>query len=173
MENNDLRYTVRDLFVIFFLLSIACLMIGCASSRKVTSSETRDSVVYVYKTHYLDSLRVKDSTVFVYETIQRDSVVLKVDKATGEVISKDTWHWKDSDKKRDHVEGYSSYVQKSDSEALKSKESIVVSKSEKNANIRTETHYARVFVVGVGVGAVLSLLFRYRKKLICLFAKMC
>lgn len=162
-----------DIGAVALFVALVCSLLGCKSSKAVTERDVRDSVIYTYKTLYRDSLRVKDSTIVVYETVQRDSVVVKVDKETGEVLSTDVWHWKDSDKKRDHVEGYSSYVQKSDSVALKSKGSIVDRKVEKNANIRTEMHYTRAFVVGVGVGVVLSLLFRYRKKLICLFAKMC
>ena len=174
MEDNDLRNTVRDWFAILAFLLMLWLMGGCSSSRKVRSDrETRDSVAYTYKTLYRDSLRVKDSTVLVYETVQRDSVVLRVDKETGEVLSTDTWHWKDTNKNRDHVSETRNKTEKSDSTALKSKSSVVVSKMEKTANLPKKTHYARTFTVGVVVGMLLTMMFRYRKKILGLLVKMC
>ena len=146
------------------------LMSGCSSSRKaVIDRETRDSVVYIYKTHYRDSLRVKDSTVLVYETVQRDSVVLRVDKATGEVLSTDTWHWKDTSKDRNHITDVRKMAEKSDSAALESKGSIVDRKVEKDANMGTETHYTRTFLIGVCLGVLLSVAVRCRKKIFGLF----
>lgn len=156
------------IYGVFFLL-----MTSCSSSRKVVSDrETRDSVVYIYKTHYKDSLRVKDSTILIYETVQRDSVVLRVDKATGEVLSTDSWHWKDTNRDRDHVSETSNKTEKSDSVALKDKGRVVITKTEKTANLPTKTHYIRTFAVGVLVGIVLSLLYRYRRKIFGLFCKM-
>jgi uncharacterized protein YcfL len=165
MEDDNLKNTVRDWFLILaFLLMLLC---GCSSSRKVVSDrETKDSVVYTYKIIYQDSLRVKDSTILIYETVQRDSVVLRVDKATDEVLSTDTWHWKDTNKGRDHVSEVKNKTEKSDSVGTKAKSSVVVSKKEIPINLAKKTHYGRTFVIGVAVGIGLSLLFRYRKILI-------
>ena len=144
MEDNDLRNTVRDWFAILAFLLMLWLMGGCSSSRKVRSDR---------------------------ET--RDSVVLRGDKETGEVLSTDTWHWKDTNKNRDHVSETRNKTEKSDSTALKSKSSVVVSKMEKTANLPKKTHYARTFTVGVVVGMLLTMMFRYRKKILGLLVKMC
>ena len=181
---NDYYFSrlVKDLSIPVFHFAIVWLIFGvffllltsCSSSRKVTSDlETRDSVVYIYKTHYKDSLRVKDSTILVYETVQRDSVVLRVDKATGEVLSMDSWHWKDTNRNKDHMSETKKTAEKSDSSDLKDKGSVVVSKTEKTANLPTKTHYTRVFLIGVCLGALLSVAARYRKKIFDMFAKMC
>lgn len=166
-----MRNTVRDWLAILSFLLMLLLMGGCKSSKVVSDRETKDSVVYIYKTHYRDSLRVKDSTVLVYETIQRDSVVLRVDKATGEVLSTDTWHWKDTNKDRDHVSEVKNKTEKSDSVGTKAKSSMVVSKKEKPPNLAIKTHYGRTFFIGVAVGIGLSLLFKYRKKIFGLLVK--
>ena len=163
MEN-----TVRDWFAILVFL-LMLLLGGCKSSKMVSERDVRDSVVYTYKTLYRDSLRVKDSTVLVYETIQRDSVVLRVDKETGEVLSTDTWHWKDTSKNRDHVSDVRKTAEKSDSAALENKGSIVDRKVEKDAKLRTETHYTRTFLIGVCLGVLLSVAVRCRKKIFGLF----
>ena len=162
-----------DILLVVFFIAFICALISCRSSKMVSDRETKDSVVYTYKTLYRDSLRVKDSTVLVYETVQRDSVVLRVDKATGEVLSTDSWHWKDTNRNKDHVSETKKMAEKSDSAAVKDKGLIVVTKTEKTANLPQKTHYTRTFSVGVFVGIVLSLLYRYKKKLLDLFCKRC
>lgn len=174
MENNDLRYTVRDLFMIFVLLSIVWLMSGCRSSKTVTERDVRDSVVYTYKTLYRDSLRVKDSTVLIYETVQRDSVVLKVDKATGEVLSKDTWHWKDTNRDRDHVSDVRSKAERSDSVAsvaVKSDKRTVVPKGVAKTPETKKTHSWKAYWLGMLTGVLVMLLWKYRKILVELLKK--
>ena len=172
---HDMLMPILDFALVWLIFGVFfLLMTSCSSSRKVVSDrETRDSVVYIYKTHYKDSLRVKDSTVLIYETVQRDSVVLKVDKATGEVLSKDTWHWKDTNRNRDHISNVRNKVEKSDSVALRNRSSVVASKIEKTANLPQKTHYTRTFFIGVCFGVLLSVVFRYRKKIFRLFAKRC
>ena len=115
-----------DILVVVFFVAFLCALIGCKSSKVVSDRETKDSVVYIYKTHYRDSLRVKDSTVLVYETVQRDSVVLRVDKATGEVLSTDSWHWNDTNRYMGHASEVKSKTEKNDSAATKAKSSVVV-----------------------------------------------
>jgi len=173
MRDDDFSCFIKDLLVLLILGAVVWIMTSCRSSRAVTDRETRDSVVYIYKTHYRDSLRVKDSTVLIYETVQRDSVVLRVDKATGEVLSTDSWHWKDTNRNKDHVSETKKMAEKSNSAAVKDKGRAVITKIEKTANLPTKTHYIRTFAVGVIVGIVLSLLYRCRKKLFDLFCKRC
>ena len=174
MEDDNLKNTVRDWFaIIAFFLLMLLLMCGCRSSKVVSGREVKDSVVYTYKTIYRDSLRVKDSTIFIYQTVQRDSVVLRVDKATGEVLSTDTWHWNDTNRYMGHASEVKSKTEKSDSVGTKAKSSVVVSKKEIPANLAKKTHYGQTFVIGVAVGIGLSLLFKYRKKIFGLFARIC
>ena len=158
--------------LVVFFIAFICALISCRSSKAVSDRETRDSVVYTYKTIYRDSLRVKDSTVLVYETVQRDSVVLRVDKATGEVLSTDTWHWKDTNKNRDHTSEVKNKTEKSDSVGTKAKSSVVVSKKEIPTNLATKTHYGQTFFIGMGLGVLLSIAFRYRKKIFGLLVNM-
>ena len=174
MRDDDFSCFIKGLLVLLILGAIVWLMTCCSLSRKVVSDrETRDSVVYTYKTLYRDSLRVKDSTVLIYETVQRDSVVLRVDKATGEVLSTDSWHWKDTNRDRDHVSETKNKTEKSDSVATKNESSVVVSKKEIPTNLAKKTHYGRTFFIGVAVGIGLSLLFKYRKKIFGLLVNMC
>ena len=161
-----------DILVVVFFVAFLCALIGCKSSKVVSDRETKDSVVYIYKTHYRDSLRVKDSTVLVYETVQRDSVVLRVDKETGEVLSTDTWHWKDTNRDRDHTSEVKNKTEKSDSAATKAKSSVIVFKKETPTNLTKKTHYGRTFAIGVAVGIGLSLLFKYRKKIFGMLVNM-
>ena len=165
MKDNDLRNTIQTWLAILAFLLMLWLMGGCKSSKVVSDRETKDSVVYIYKTHYRDSLRVKDSTVLIYETVQRDSVVLRVDKATGEVLSTASWHWKDTNKNRDHTSEVKNKTEKSDSVGTKAKSSVVVSKKEIPTNLTTKTHYGRTFFIGMCLGVVISVAFRYRKKI--------
>lgn len=160
-----------DILVVVFFVAFLCALIGCKSSKLVSDRETRDSVVYTYKTIYRDSLRVKDSTVFIYETVQRDSVVLRVDKETGEVLSTDSWHWKNTNKNRDHVSEVKNKTEKSDSVGTKAKSSVVVSKKEIPTKLAKKTHYVRTFFIGMGLGVLLSVAFRYRKKIFGLLVK--
>ena len=160
-----------DILLVVFFIAFICALISCRSSKVVSDRETKDSVVYTYKTLYRDSLRVKDSTVLIYETVQRDSVVLRVDKATGEVLSTDSWHWKDTNKNRDHTSEVKSKTEKSDSVGTKAKSSVVVSKKEIPTNLAKKTHYGRTFFIGMGLGVLLSVAFRYRKKIFGLLVK--
>lgn len=174
MEDNNLGNTVRDWFAILAFFLMLWLMGGCKSSKVVSDRETRDSVVYTYKTLYRDSLRVKDSTVLVYETVQRDSVVLRVDKATGEVLSKDSWHWKDTNKDRDHVSEVKNKSEKNDSVAsvvAKSDKRTVAPKDSAKPSDVKKTHYWKTYWLGMLTGVLVMLLWKYRKILIKLLKK--
>ena len=162
------------ILVVVFFVAFLCALIGCKSSKVVSNRETRDSVVYTYKTLYRDSLRVKDSTVLIYETVQRDSVVLKVDKETGEVLSKDTWHWKDTNRDRDHVSDVRNKTEKSDSvgsvTVKNDKRTVVTKNSTKPSDIK-KTHYWKTYWLGILTGVLVMLLWKYRKILIKLLKK--
>ena len=163
-----------DILLVVFFIAFICALISCRSSKEVSDRETRDSVVYTYKTIYRDSLRVKDSTVLIYETVQRDSVVLRVDKATGEVLSTDTWHWKDTNKDRDHVSEVKNKTEKSDSVAsmvAKSDKRTVVTKDSTKPPDVKKTHYWKTYCLGMFTGMIIMLLWRYRKTLIKLLNK--
>ena len=171
MRDDDFSCFIKDLLVLLILGAVVWIMTSCRSSRAVTDRETRDSVVYIYKTHYRDSLRVKDSTVLIYETVQRDSVVLRVDKATGEVLSTDSWHWKDTNRDRDHVSETKNKTEKSDSVATKNKSSVVFQERKEPPKTPTMWNYTRAFFIGMGLGVLLSVAFRYRKKIFGLLVK--
>lgn len=174
MKDNNFGNTARDWFAILAFFLMLWLMGGCKSSKVVSDRETKDSVVYIYKTHYRDSLRVKDSTVLVYETVQRDSVVLRVDKATGEVLSTDTWHWKDTNKDRDHVSETKNKTEKSDSVAsvvVKSDKRTVAPKDSTKPSDVKKTHYWETYWLGMLTGLIVMLLWKYRKMLIKLLKK--
>jgi hypothetical protein len=163
-----------DILLVVFFVAFLCALIGCKSSKVISDRDVRDSVVYTYKTLYRDSLRVKDSTVLVYETVQRDSIVLKVDKATGEVLSKDTWHWKDTSKDRDHVSETRNKSEKSDSAGsvtVKSDKRTVVTKDSPKPLDVKKTHYWKTYWLGMLTGVLIMLLWKYRKILIKLLKK--
>lgn len=160
-----------DILLVVFFVAFICALISCRSSKVVSDRETKDSVVYTYKTIYRDSLRIKDSTIFIYQTIRRDSVVLKVDKKTGEVLSTDTWHWNDTNRYMGHVSEVKNKTEKSDSVGTKAKSSVVVSKKEIPTNLAKKTHYGRTFFIGMSLGVLLSVAFKYRKKIFGLLVK--
>lgn len=164
-----------NLGVVILIASAAASLSGCASSKQaLTEHSTRDSVVYTYKTLYRDSLRIKDSTVISRSVIQRDSIVLKVDKITGEVLSRDAWHWKDTDKDRSHITDIRNMAEKSDSAAftaLKSdKQTIKQKKIEKSAEVK-KTHYWKTYCLGMLSGVLLSFGWKYRKAIVGLLKK--
>ena len=155
-----------DILVVVFFVAFLCALIGCKSSKVVSDRETKDSVVYTYKTLYRDSLRVKDSTIFIYQTIQRDSVVLRVDKETGEVLSTDTWHWKNTNRNKDHVSNVRNKTEKSDSVAsvvTKSDKRAVTPKDSIKPSAAKKTHYWKTYWLGMLTGVIVMLLWRYRK----------
>ena len=163
---------LKGLLWAIVICAIISLLCGCKSSKVISDRDVRDSVVYTYKTLYRDSLRVKDSTIFIYQTIRRDSVVLKVDKKTGEVLSTDTWHWNDTNRYMGHASEVKSKTEKSDSVATKAKSSVVVSKKEIPTKLAKKTHYGRTFFIGMGLGVLLSVAFKYRKKIFGLLVNM-
>ena len=163
------RTWLLNILVVVFFVAFPYALICCRSSKVASDRETKDSVVYTYKTLYRDSLRVKDSTIFIYQTVRRDSVVLKVDKETGEVLSTDTWHWNDTNRYMGHASEVKSKTEKSDSVAsviAKSDKRIVIPKDSTKPSYVKETHYWKTYCLGMLTGVIVMLLWKYRKILI-------
>ena len=165
---------------LMLLLLVALVLLELTSCRSTTAAygtqrTIRDSVVVKYKTVIRDSLRVKDSTVVSYSTVQRDSIVLKVDKITGEVLSKDTWHWKDTDKDRSHITDVRNMAEKGDSvasTASKSDKRIFFRrvKQKKPSEVK-KTRYWKTYWLGMLSGVLLSFGWKYRKTIVGLLKK--
>lgn len=105
------------------------LMTGCRCTAAAygTQRTTKDSVAIRYRTVLKDSVRMKDSTVVSYNVRTRDSVVLRVDASTGEVVGRDTWHWRDNEASREHF---------GDTQRAASKEDSLSSASVRTDSIR-------------------------------------
>lgn len=164
---------------LMLLLLVALVLLELTSCRSTTAAygtqrTIRDSVVVKYKTVIRDSLRVKDSTVVSFFTVQRDSIVLKVDKITGEVLSRDAWHWKDTDKDRSHITDVRNMAEKSDSVASTAsksdKQTIKQKKIEKSAEVKKK-HYWKTYCLGILSGILLSFGWKYRKTIVGLLKK--
>ena len=101
--------------------------------------------------------------------LQRDSVVLRVDSHTGNVVGKDTWHWRDTNKDRDHVTDAGRMVSKADSVASErvKTDSANIAKTvrEKPTEVK-KTHYWKTWWFGVLCGISISLCWKYRKTII-------
>lgn len=164
---------------LMLLLLVALVLLELTSCRSTTAAygtqrTIRDSVVVKYKTVIRDSLRVKDSTVVSFFTVQRDSIVLKVDKITGEVLSRDTWHWKDTDKDRSHITDVRNMAEKSDSVAFtasKSDKRIIERVKQKKPSEAKKTHYWKTYWLGMLSGVLLSFGWKYRKTIVGLLKK--
>lgn len=159
---------------LMLLLLVALVLLELMSCRSTTAAygtqrTIRDSVVVKYKTVLRDSLRIKDSTVVSYSTVQRDSIVLKVDKITGEVLSRDTWHWKDTDKDRSHITDVRNMAEKGDSVAFtasKSDKRIIRRVNQKKPSEAKKTRYWKTYWLGMLSGVLLSFGWKYRKAIV-------
>lgn len=164
---------------LMLLLLVALVLLELTSCRSTTAAygtqrTIRDSVAVKYKTVIRDSLRVKDSTVVSFFTVQRDSIVLKVDKITGEVLSRDTWHWKDTDKDRSHITDVRNMAEKSDSVAFtasKSDKWIIRRVKQKKPSEVKRTRYWKTYWLGMLSGVLLSFGWKYRKTIVGLLKK--
>lgn len=164
---------------LMLLLLVALVLLELTSCRSTTAAygtqrTIRDSVVVKYKTVLRDSLRIKDSTVVSYSTVQRDSIVLKVDKITGEVLSRDTWHWKDTDKDRSHITDVRNMAEKGDSVAFtasKSDKRIIRRVKQKKPSEAKKTRYWKTYWLGMLSGVLLSFGWKYRKTIVGLLKK--
>ena len=164
---------------LMLLLLVALVLLELTSCRSTTAAygtqrTIRDSVAVKYKTVIRDSLRIKDSTVVSFFTVQRDSIVLKVDKITGEVLSRDAWHWKDTDKDRSHITDVRNMAEKSDSVAFtasKSDKQVIRRVKQKKPSEVKKTRYWKTYWLGMLSGVLLSFGWKYRKTIVGLLKK--
>lgn len=164
---------------LMLLLLVALVLLELTSCRSTTAAygtqrTIRDSVAVKYKTVIRDSLRVKDSTVVSFFTVQRDSIVLKVDKITGEVLSRDTWHWKDTDKDRSHITDVRNMAEKGDSAAFtasKSDKQVIRRVKQRKPSEAKKTRYWKTYWLGMLSGVLLSFGWKYRKTIVGLLKK--
>lgn len=171
-NDDDMLYWFRDFMVVVILGIIVWPFCGCTSPRKMTEESIRDSVVYIYKTVWRDSLRVKDSVRIEVKTKIRDSIVLKIDNATGKVISRESYHSADTNTDKNHVADVKQTADKTGSvnyTASKSQNSAVSQCSKNNVVEVRETHYWRTWWAGMSAGILLSILWKYRKKIFGIF----
>lgn len=108
---------------------VVLLLTSCRSTTMAygTQRTTKDSTVVRYRTVTRDSVRTRDSVVVSYNVRTRDSVVLRVDASTGEVVGRDTWHWRDNEASREHF---------GDTQRTASKEDSLSSASVRTDSIR-------------------------------------
>ncbi|MCH3980488.1 MAG: hypothetical protein LKE41_00945 [Prevotella sp.] len=171
------------IFMLAFIAFAAWLLVlltSCSTSRTVENRTVKDSVVYAYKTLYRDSVRIKDSVRVMTRTVTRDSVVLRVDSETGKILSKDSWHWNDTNTDRDHIRDNTQKTDKEDSVArteLKKNSTMII---HQNDNKATETRKiapafkqkVKYVLSGVVIGILLSLGFKYRKQVMAIIRKL-
>ena len=168
--------------IVLWLTVVALILTSCSSQKYVTEQNTqrttRDSVIYTYKTLLRDSIRIKDSVRIMTKTKVRDSVVLRIDNATGNVISREAWHTTDTNTDRDHVADVGKMVSKADSVArehvkadsvatnkVMDKKAAETNKTKKNDG-KPWRRLLRSYVAGLLTGGILFLLWKYRRKIL-------
>lgn len=156
--------------VVLIVLALSALM-GCRSTQVVSDTQhtTRDSVAVRYKTVLRDSIRIKDSVRIVTKTKVRDSVVLRIDNNTGNIVSREAWHWQDTDNSRDHLTDVGKMVSKTDSvgtERIKKDSAVIISKAKDKVAEVKKTHYWKTWWLGVLCGISISLCWKYRKTIV-------
>lgn len=168
------------LMLILLIAFVVLLLMGCRSTTAAygTQHTTRDSVAVRYKTVLRDSIRIKDSVRIVTKTKVRDSVVLRIDNNTGNIVSREAWHWQDTDNNRDHVTDVGRATSKADSvahEHIKADSVATTKVLNKKAAETNETkkndgkpwkRLLRSYVAGLLTGGILCLLWKYRRKIL-------
>lgn len=171
---DDFKYIIRDIIVISTLAIIGFLLMGCATSRQTSGRTTRDSVVYIYKTIWRDSLRLHDSLAVRYDTRIRDSVVTRVDNATGQVVSSERYRWTDTSRDRDHTTSTHAATVSRDSATsatAHTDSTATTRKGRAEAQQTKPTHYGRTFIAGMVIGLLVAIAWRNRKKLMSVFIR--
>lgn len=165
--------------VVLIVLALSALM-GCRSTQVVSDTQhiTRDSVAVRYKTVLRDSIRIKDSIRIVTKTKVRDSVVLRIDNTTGNIVSREAWHWQDTDNSRDHLTDVGRMINKADSVAREhiKTDSVATTKvinkkaaetnEKKKSDGKPWRRLLRSYVAGLITGGILCLLWKYRRKIL-------
>lgn len=147
------------------ILPLIVLICGCASHKVAVRSDVRDSVVIKRMTVLRDSVVVRDSVKWVTRTAIRDSVVVRVDAATGKVVGRDSWHWRDTDKSRYHIADVRKMVNNSDSlsyTATLHRDSVVVPLRQEKASKGQKSGFVW-FLWGMGCGMLMSVMWKFRK----------
>lgn len=171
------------IFMIAFIAFAAWLLVlltSCSTSKTVENRTVKDSIVYTYKTLYRDSVKIRDSTRITTKVVMRDSVVLRVDSETGNVLSKDSWHWNDTNTDRDHIRDNTHKTDKADSVAhtaiKKNSATIIHHKDNKAAETKKIApifkQKVKYVLSGVVIGILLALGFRYRKQMMAIIRKL-
>ena len=171
------------IFMLAFIAFAAWLLVlltSCSTSKTAENRTVKDSVVYAYKTLYRDSVRIRDSVRVTTKTVMRDSVVLRVDSETGKVLSKDSWHWNDTNTDRDHIRDNTQKTDKADSVAhteIKKNSAIVIRQKDNKAteakkNAPVFKQKVKYVLSGVVIGILLSLGFKYRKQVMAIIRKL-
>ena len=172
---DEFKYIIRDIIVIATLAIIGFLMMSCATSRKATGRTTRDSVVYIYKTIWRDSLRLRDSLCVRYDTRIRDSVVTRVDNATGQVVSSERYRWTDTSRDRDHTTStHAATISRDSTKAVAAHtDSAAITPHKGRAEVQPTkpTHYGRTFIAGMIIGLIIPIAWRNREKLMSVFTR--
>ena len=110
-------------------------------------------------------VREKDSVSVKYRTVTRDSVVVRVDAATGEVVGKDTWHWRDTDNDRSQVSAIKETAKNGDSltsTAVLRRDSVVVPLRGKNGSEGQKSGW-KWFLWGMCCGIGVCAAWKWRK----------
>lgn len=168
------------LMLILLIAFVVLLLTSCRSTQVVSDTQhtIRDSVIYTYKTVLRDSIRIKDSVRIVTKTKARDSVVLKIDKNTGDVVSREAWHWQNTDNSRDHIADVGRMTSKADSVAREhvKTDSVATNKvlnkkplkrtKRKKHDGKPWKRLLRSYVAGLITGGILCLLWKYRRKIL-------
>ena len=151
--------------VALVLLVVLC---SCSTTKTVARVTVRDSVEVRYRTVQRDSVVVRDSVRWVTRTAVRDSVVVRVDAATGKVVGRDSWHWRDTDNDRSHVSAVRESAEKGDSltsTAVLRRDSVVVPMKGKNSSTGRKTGlYGFLWGMCCGIGVCAA--WKWRKWLI-------
>lgn len=148
--------------VVFVVLLLLC---SCSTAKTAAKVSVKDSVSVKYQTVKKDSVVVRDSVRWVTRTAVRDSVVVRVDAATGAVVGKDTWHWRESDNDRSQVSAIKETAENGDSltsTAVLRHDSVVVPLKGKNGSEGRKSGW-KWFLWGIGCGIGVCAVWKWRK----------
>ena len=151
--------------VVFVVLLLLC---SCSTAKTAARVREKDSVAVKYRTVRKDSVVVRDSVRWVTRTAIRDSVVVRVDAATGKVVGRDSWHWRDTDNDKERFADVRKTMNNSDSltyTATLRKDSVVTPLRQGKVSEGRKSGFVW-FLWGMGCGMLMSVMWKYRKQLI-------
>ena len=144
---------------------LVIVMSGCSAARGSVKVREKDSVSVKYQTVRKDSVVVRDSVRWVTRTAVRDSVVVRVDAATGEVVGRDSWHWRESDNDRSQVSAIKETAKNGESltsTAVLRRDSVVVPLRGKNGSEGRKSGW-KWFLWGMCCGIGVCAAWKWRK----------